>query len=174
MRTATWWSWPHRPGEAARAGRGSAACARVDLVEEGVRVVELEVLAEIAGGLVARGPVEGHLEGEDAGAFGRCADGPAFRSRGRLACDIGLARGDLLRLGDRRIDLRVVSGRIGLLGGRLLSRSELGRLRPTSAQRRQILLQPVHRGPNSPAQLVEAALQLVGPLREARRRLARR
>src|ERR671915_2088857 len=110
--TATWWSWPRPPGELARAGRDSAARPGVDLVEKRLGVLDLEVLAEIAGRLVARCAVEGHLEGEEPCAFGGGAAGHrsgllrgvrvAVGRRHRLVRGVphvGRACGDLLGLG---------------------------------------------------------------------------
>src|SRR4051794_32795789 len=45
------------------------ADAGVDLVENGVRVLQVEVLLQVAGGLLAGGAVERHVESDQAGAL---------------------------------------------------------------------------------------------------------
>src|ERR687889_996542 len=59
---------------AQREARGSAAFlsarAGVDLVQQGLGIVQLEVLAQVAGRFGARTAVKGHLEGEQARALG--------------------------------------------------------------------------------------------------------
>src|SRR5919108_5957505 len=61
----------------------SAARARVDVVEQGVRVVELEVLRQIASGLVAWGAAQRHVEGDQAGAL---AGAPGLCDRRLAGC----------------------------------------------------------------------------------------
>src|SRR5215216_5500825 len=80
---------------------GSATGLGVDLVEQPVRVLELEVLLQVAGGRLAGGAVEGHLEREQASPLGSVGSRlDIWRpGRGRLGLgderlvDVGLGRG---------------------------------------------------------------------------------
>ncbi len=81
----------------------------VDVVEQGVRVGEREVLCEVGGRLLARGAAEGHVEGDDAraGLVGlRCAgaaaeSGSARRRRGSGSGSGSSAGREVLGLGLR-------------------------------------------------------------------------
>src|SRR5690349_16483581 len=72
-----------RPGVSDEFVRRAGADAGVDLVRQGRAVLELEVLAQIAVGLVARGAVQGHVERDQARALGVVAGG---RRLGRGLC----------------------------------------------------------------------------------------
>ena len=123
------------PGRHGRARRGSAGAARagrsgelargelarIDLVEQAVDVVQLEVLGEVALGLLAGGSVQGHVE----------RDQPrSLRPVLGLSALVGLRRGVVGGLGgrflgllDRLVGLRelgVSGSRLGLLLGGLL------------------------------------------------------
>src|SRR5687767_8429330 len=85
--------------------------ARVDLVEKAFAVVELEVVGEISVGFLARRPVEGHVQRDEASALGvvlpclRALRG--FAGSGLLV--VGVAVHGLLRLGLELVQL----GRVG-------------------------------------------------------------
>ena len=117
---------------ASSAGRRSPAGARVDGVEQRVHVGEVEVLGEVAGGLLARRALERHVERDEARAGLVVASARRCR-RARVRRGLrGIARPATARRPGRRRRPAGGAGRTRPLRAQLVERAR-ERSRPTTA-----------------------------------------